>query len=146
MAGGRPFLDTQQRAVLRSRFAVRTAVLRSRTAPYIGLGVTSMNPRTSSRSWSRWLPAFAAIWLVLVALLAIQAWPDLPRTTGQWLLFVALGPPLYVLGEAFFAWLFSPTRGHSISPKQFSVARIAIALPVVLALFALSWWLSSLLG
>ncbi|WP_309624692.1 hypothetical protein, partial [Methylibium sp.] len=44
-AGGfacvRPFLDTQHRAVLRSRFAVRTAVLRSRTAPYIWLCSTN---------------------------------------------------------------------------------------------------------
>jgi hypothetical protein len=106
----------------------------------------SMTPRTSPRSWSRWLPAVAVVWLFLVALLAVQAWPDLPHTPGQWLLFVALGPPLYVLGEAFFAWLFSPARGRSTSPKQFSVARIAVALPVVLALFALSWWLSSLFG
>ena len=110
------------------------------------LGVTPLNPRTSSRSWSRWLPAFAAIWLVLVALLAVQAWPDLPRTTGQWLLFVALGPPLYILGEALFTWLFSSARGHSISSKRFSMARVAFALPVVLALFAASWWLSSHLG
>jgi hypothetical protein len=84
--------------------------------------------------------------LFVVALLIVQAWPDLPRTPEQWFLFIALGPPLYVLGEAFFAWLFSEAVGQSISSKQFSLARIVIALPVVLALFALSWWLSSLLG
>jgi len=103
------------------------------------------SPQTQPRSTTRWLPAVAVIWLFLVALLAVQAWPYLPQTRGQWLFFVALGPPIYVLGEAFFAWLFSPARGQSISRKQFSVARIAVALPVVLVLFALSWWLSSLL-
>jgi len=88
----------------------------------------------------------ALIWLVVAALIVLQFWPELPRTTLQWVLLVAFGPPLYVIGEAFFGSLFSQARGHSISPRKFSFKRILFAIPVVLVFFAISWWLSSLLG
>ena len=94
----------------------------------------------------RMLVSLAVFWLFLVGFLLLQSWPDLPRSTLQWLLFVALGPPLYVLGECLFSWLFSPAHGQAISKRTFSVVRIAIALPVVLGVFALSWWLSWLLS
>jgi hypothetical protein len=68
--------------------------------------------------------------------------PDLPKSKSQWLWFVAVGPPLYVLGEVFFDWLFSPEHGHAVSARRFSVARVLIALPVVLVVLALCWFLS----
>lgn len=95
------------------------------------------------KPWLRRLPAIAAVWLVVALLLAIQLWPQVPRSWLQWFLLFAFGPPLYVLGEAFFGWLFSVSHGRAVSPRTFSLARIAIALPAVLALFALLWWLSS---
>jgi hypothetical protein len=89
--------------------------------------------------------ALAIAWLLVAALLAFQLWPDLPKSYLQWILLVLFGPPLYVLGEALFGWLFSPRHGQSISRRPFSPARILVALPVVLAFLALSWWLSWLL-
>lgn len=88
------------------------------------------------------LPAIAAVWLLVGAILVLQLWPDLPRSTQQWYLLFAFGPPLYVFGEAFFGWLFSAAHGRVVSERRFSVARIAIALLVGVALFALSGWLS----
>jgi hypothetical protein len=89
--------------------------------------------------------ALAIAWLLVAAFLVFQFWPDLPKSYLQWLLLVVFGPPLYVLGEAFFGWLFSLRHGQSISPRPFSPIRILVALPVVLAFLALSWWLSWLL-
>jgi len=89
--------------------------------------------------------AIAIAWLLIAAILAFQLWPDLPKSNLQWILLLFFGPPLYVLGESFFAWLFSQRHGEAISPRAFSPARILIALPVVLAFLALSWWLSWLL-
>lgn len=105
-----------------------------------------MNHGMPARAWYRRLPVLAAIWLVIAALLAIQFWTVMPPSWFRWILLLALGPPLYVLGEAFFAWLLSPAHGRTVSPKRFSVARIAIALPAVLVVFALFWWLSWLLA
>ena len=84
----------------------------------------------------------ALAWLFVAGLLAVEFLPDLPHSKSQWLLFIAFGPPLYVLGEAFFDWMFSTKHGQAISPRGFSVARVLIALPVVLVLIALSWCLS----
>jgi len=105
-----------------------------------------MSQETGGRKWHRALCSLAVVWLFLVGFLFLQSWPNLPRSNLQWLLFVALGPPLYVLGEALFGWLFSPVHGHAISRRTFSVVRVAIVLPVVFVLFALSWWLSWLLS
>ena len=73
-------------------------------------------------------------------------WPDWARTQIQWLLLIGLGPPAYVLGEAFFGWLLSRDHGHSLSPRRFSVVRIIVALPVVLGVFGLGWWVTGLLS
>ena len=93
----------------------------------------------------RLLVPFALVWLVAATILAFQFWPELPQSKLQWALLVIFGPPLYVIGEAFFGWLFSKAHGESVSPSNFSLKRILIALPVVLAFFAISWWLSWLL-
>ncbi len=81
-------------------------------------------------------------WLFIAGFLIIQAWPDLPHTSLQWFLLVAFGPPLYVLGEGFFGWLFSPKYGKAISAREFSFVRVLLALPAVLAFVAFCWWVS----
>jgi len=88
----------------------------------------------------RLLLVLALFWLGLAAFLAFQFWPRVPHSVLQWVLFIALGPPLYLLGEAFFEWLFSRKHGHAISPHRFSVKRILFALLVLVSLCALSWW------
>jgi len=88
----------------------------------------------------------AAAWLFIAAFVMVQFWPDLPHTAAGWLLFIALAPPLYIFAEAVGNRLLSRRHGNAISQRKFSMARVFIALPVVLAVFALSWWLSRLLG
>ena len=85
------------------------------------------------------------LWLLIAVLVAIQAWPDLPRTKLQWSLLVAFGPPLYVFGEKLFGSFFSRQHGHSVSPDRFSFKRILLTIPVVLLFLAFSWWLSWIL-
>lgn len=87
----------------------------------------------------------ALVWPLVAGFLTLQFWPNLPQSELQWALLIAFGPPIYVLGEAFFGWLFSQRHGQSISSNSFSFKRILIALPVVLAFVGLSWWLSWLL-
>ena len=105
-----------------------------------------MTRKTLPAPWSGRLVPAALIWLLITCLLPLQLWPDVPRTGQQWALFLAFGPPLYVLGEALCSRVFTPAHGRAISRKRFSVARVAVALPVVLAWFALSWWIASLIG
>ncbi|MDQ3059755.1 MAG: hypothetical protein M3R45_09535 [Pseudomonadota bacterium] len=92
-----------------------------------------------------WL-SIASLWLLVAGLLTLMLWPDLPATQTQWWLLIGLGPPVYVLGEAFFGWLLSRNHGHSLSPRRFSVVRLIVALPVVLEVFALGWWVTGLLS
>jgi len=111
------------------------------------LGVTNMSQGNAIRKWSRLLVQLAFFWLVVASFLTVQFWPVWPHSQLQlqWLLFVVFGPPVYVLGESFFSWFFSPAHGQAVSHRRFSTFRIFIALPVVLVLFTLSWWLSWLL-
>jgi hypothetical protein len=104
-----------------------------------------MNDDTGSYSPFRWLVGAAIAWLLVAGLLVLQLWPDLPSDKQGWALFLTLGPPLYIAGEACCGWLFSPSRGWAISRKRFSPLRIALALPVALAWFALVWWFASLI-
>jgi hypothetical protein len=96
----------------------------------------------SGKKFVRLLLPLAALWLFLAGLLLLSIWPEVPRSKMQWVLFIALGPPIYVLGEGLFGWLFSPAHGRAISKKAFSLARIAIALLVALGVFAIGWWLT----
>jgi hypothetical protein len=48
---------------------------------------------------------------------------------------VAFGPPILVLGEAFFGWLFLREYGVTIPRNRRSIKRIAVAVPVVLAVY-----------
>lgn len=92
------------------------------------------------------LRVIAVVWLIVAGFLFVQLWPDIPQSKAQWFLFVALGPPLYVLGESLFSWVFSPAHGKAISDRTFSFRRIAVALPIILAVCVLCWWLSWLLS
>jgi len=78
----------------------------------------------------------AVAWLVIFGIVLLYVAPDFPRTTVQWALLFVLGPPIYVLGEALGAWLFSPDRGHRISAKRFSLLRIVYALLVIALIVA----------
>ena len=105
-----------------------------------------MNETTTPLSVPRWLLGIAAAWLLVGCLLLIQLWPDLPRTTRQWALFLALFPPFYLGSEMLGAWLFSPSKGRSISSRRFSIVRMLVALPLAMAWFALAWWFATTIG
>ena len=105
-----------------------------------------MNRAGKKRFQFRSLTLLALGWLIVAVVLLIQFLPDLPQTKLQWALLVLFGPPLYVLGEAIISGLFSERRGLSVTSKGFSLKRILIALPLVMALFALCWWVFWLLS
>jgi len=88
------------------------------------------------------LPLAALAWLFLVGLLIVEFWPDVPTSKSRWLLFIAVGPPLYILGEAFFGWVFSPEHGYALSPRRFSIGRVLIAMPIAAVALVLCWFLS----
>jgi hypothetical protein len=104
-----------------------------------------MNENISIQKLLSVLPALATLWLVVGGFLVVQFWPDLPHTNLQWFLLIAFGPPIYIFGEAFFGWLFSAKHGETISNRKFSFVRILLVLPIALAFFALSSWVSWML-
>lgn len=102
--------------------------------------------RKSFTAWPRWLVLVGLIWLVVGGILVAQQWPDLPRTKAQWALLLAVGPPLYLLGEAGSAWLQRWAQRHADLGKGFSWVRIVSALPIALAWLALCWLFAALVG
>jgi len=105
-----------------------------------------MTHSTRSRFRFGALLPIALIWLAVSGLLVVLFWPDLPSTWLQWLLFIAFGPPLYVLGEEFFGWVFSPRHGAAISKRTFSLRRIFAGVCLMLVCIPIVWglvWLGS---
>lgn len=117
--------------------------------PRLNAGVgqhKSMHSESTIWRWVRLLPVVAFVWLLASGLLLLQFWPVIPQSKTQWVLFIAFGPPLWVLGEAVSEWLFSKRRGYSISPSRFSYRRILFGLVVALVVVALVGGASSLLS
>ena len=94
----------------------------------------------------RWALPVAAVWVLITVLIALQLWPDLPRSRQQWLLLIGLGPPLYIALEAWGSWVLAPARGWAVSRKRFSLLRLVLLLPLVLFWSVAAWWLASLVG
>jgi membrane protein implicated in regulation of membrane protease activity len=101
-----------------------------------------MSEKIIIHKWLSLLLVLALLWLGIGCFLVFQFWPDLPHTKLQWFLFIVFGPPIYIVGEAFFGRVFSPKHGQAISQREFSLVRVLLALPIALAFFALSWWLA----
>lgn len=78
----------------------------------------------------RFLFGLAAVWLFVAGLLTLLLWPDLPTTDLGWFLLVVVGPPVYVVGEGFFEWLFWEKHNNEISNKQFSWVRGFLAVVI----------------
>lgn len=81
----------------------------------------------------------AVVWLFLAALLALQFWPHLPRSTSGWVVFIAFGPPLYVLAEGAAEWLWSTRTGRAISHHPSSAVRIFLGVIICLVVGAAIW-------
>ena len=94
------------------------------------------------------LPAIALLWLIIAGILVIEAWPHVPDSPHQWVLFLIFGPPVYVLVEAFGEFIFSLVPKRIEARHGFSWARIFWYLLVIFialgTLFVLLWLLSKL--
>ena len=105
-----------------------------------------MTSPTRSRFRFGALLPIAIIWLIVSVLLVVSFWPSLPSTWLQWLFFIAFGPPIYVIGEEFYGWVFSPPRSAAISNRSFSLKRILFGICVLLVFIPVAWgliWLGS---
>jgi len=85
------------------------------------------------------LPVLACVWLLIAGFLLLQLWPAIPESKAQWALFIAFGPPLYLLGEFISEKFFSSKRGYGIAPPGFSFKRVFVALPISLLFLAAVW-------
>jgi hypothetical protein len=82
---------------------------------------------------------FAGVaWIVLALGLLLLVLPSVPTTTRGFFLFVLFAPPIYLIGETFFSWVFSEEHGRGISTRRFSLARILLGVVVAAIAFALS--------
>lgn len=87
---------------------------------------------------------FALAWAVMAGLLVLQQWPDLPRSWRNWVLLLGVGPPVYLLIEAWSTWVLA--EGRRWNDKKFSVLRLLLLFPVAMFWFLVAWWLSSFMG
>jgi hypothetical protein len=101
---------------------------------------------STQHRWRRSVVFGAVAWLLLAGITVLQLWPDVPKSRAGWILFITIGPPLYVLLEATGSWLFSQKRGMAISRSRFSLLRVFIALLLSLVLLSGVWWLAWLIG
>jgi len=70
--------------------------------------------------------AVAVFWLVVAGILAVQFWPSVPHATKGWVAFIAFGPPIYLLGEAFSEWLWSTRPARALAAHPSSGFRILV--------------------
>lgn len=96
-----------------------------------------MEPERTFWHWVRFLPVLAVAWLAIAGLLLLEFWPSIPQSKSQWALFLAFGPPFYLLGEAVSERVFSRRRGSGIAPAGFSLKRVLVGVPIALAVIAL---------
>lgn len=74
--------------------------------------------------------AVAVFWLVIAGILALQFWPSVPHSAKGWVVFIAFGPPLYLLGEAFSEWLWSTRPARALAAHHSSGLRILVGVIV----------------
>ncbi len=81
--------------------------------------------------------AVTAAWVFLAAVICLQL-GRIPGGRLEWFLLFITGPPLYVLGEGFFDWVFSPEHRRRISPERFSLIRVLLVLVVLFPMVILA--------
>ena len=88
----------------------------------------------------------AVAWLIVAGVLALQFWPAVPNTAAGWVAFIAFGPPLYVLGEGVFEWLWSTRAGRAVSEHPSSSLRILVGVILGAAVLVIGLLVSSYFG
>ena len=95
---------------------------------------------TTQRVRTQYIVVAALSWLLVGSFLL---WAN--AVQSNWVFFVVLGLPGYVLSELFFGWLLSLRHGLALSRASFSFTRIAAALLLAIGFVVVSLWVSSLL-
>lgn len=103
-----------------------------------------MQQKITSRIVSS-ITAIAIAWFVITGLLVVIFWSNLPKTNIRWVLFIVIGPPVYVVAEGIFGWVFSDKHGKAISAKNFSWLRIVIVLAVTVVYIVIFSFVQSFL-
>lgn len=87
----------------------------------------------------------AIAWLLVAGLLVLQFWPHLPESRSVWALFIAFGPPLYVVAEGASEYFWRSKAGRSLAEPSRTMQRAFMVASVVIGgAFAWGlWWLSS---
>lgn len=74
-------------------------------------------------TWRNFLKIVAVIWLA--AAFGALCYGPLPRTSREWIFFIAFGPPLYILGEAFAEWIRSTRISRAIFEHSSAFVRLS---------------------
>jgi hypothetical protein len=85
---------------------------------------------------------FAFVWIAITAMAIVDLWPIHPSSIGGWVLFVVLGPPLFVLGLGAAEWAWSTRLGKFISEHPSRPIRIALGVVVIglaTAILSVAW-------
>jgi hypothetical protein len=69
-------------------------------------------------------------WVVAAGFLALQLWPDVPRTAKGWIAFIVLGPLLWLLAELAWEQLWATRAGKAISGHPSPMLRILIGVVI----------------
>lgn len=104
-----------------------------------------MRSESDSSRWAWTIFAGALAWLLIAGLLLLEMWPWLPQSQSQWILFLALGPPVYVFAQLISERAFSERIGYSIAPPGFSLRRVLVTLAFTLAFLCVGYGVVRLL-
>jgi len=83
----------------------------------------------------------AIAWLVIAAIVMLSVWPTVPQTGLGWVLFFIFSPPLYILSEVLFEYLWATKIGRSVSNHPSRIVRIAAGVVFGCVLLAISIWI-----
>lgn len=108
------------------------------------MAVSNQRVNLTGKSLAPIVVGGAVAWVLIAGLALVQLWPIVPASSAQWLLFIVLAPPIYVVTEASWGWIFSEKHGNSISRQKFSLLRVLMAFPFILGVFLLGWWVAVL--
>jgi hypothetical protein len=89
------------------------------------------------------LVGIAIAWLVIAGIAMLTIWPSVPQSPIGWIVFFIFAPPLYVLGEALFEYLWSTRLGRAISNHPSRLVRISTGVVFGCVLLAISVWLQT---
>jgi hypothetical protein len=85
----------------------------------------------------RTILGFIVVWLMVAAILLLYAIPRVPSGVSEWVTFIILAPPAYLLAEGVGRSLTAPWRGITRAERIFRVVVLAAAVVVCLGLFLL---------